>query len=149
MNRAAAAAVAMGVAMATAVGGYALDAGMARADRPAPAPGTVTVDLDIHHSRFSPERIRVAPGTLVRFVVHNRDPINHELIVGDDDVHARHTRGTEAVHPPVPGELSVGPGETGVTALRFAEPGRVLFACHLPGHFEYGMKGEVVVTGPA
>ena len=25
-------------------------------------------------------------------------------------------------------------------------PGKVLFACHLPGHFAYGMKGYVVVV---
>ena len=99
----------------------------------------------MHHSRFSTERIRVEPGTLVQFVVENDDPIRHELIVGDDAVHAAHAEGSELEHPPVPGEVSVEPGDTGVTAYRFDEPGTVVFACHLPGHFEYGMKGEVAV----
>ena len=27
----------------------------------------------------------------------------------------------------------------------FHAPGKVLFACHLPGHFAFGMKGYVVV----
>jgi uncharacterized cupredoxin-like copper-binding protein len=31
------------------------------------------------------------------------------------------------------------------TAYTFHTPGVVLFACHLPGHFAYGMVGEVVV----
>ncbi len=53
------------------------------------------------------------PGTVVRFVVTNDDPILHELIVGDDAVHARHATGTEAAHPPVSGEVSVRPGDTG------------------------------------
>ncbi|MBW3574822.1 MAG: hypothetical protein KY450_08155 [Actinobacteria bacterium] len=108
-------------------------------------PGHVSVDVGIDHSRFSVERLRVRPGTVVRFVVTNDDPIAHELVVGDDDVHARHVAGTEAVHPPVPGEVSVAPGEVGVTVVRFEAPGTVRFACHLPGHLAYGMEGEVVV----
>jgi uncharacterized cupredoxin-like copper-binding protein len=77
--------------------------------------------------------------------VRNDDPINHEFIVGDASVHRRHERGRESAHPPVPGEVSIGPNDTGVTVYRFARPGRYLFACHLPGHFAFGMQGYVVV----
>ena len=76
----------------------------------------------------------------------NHDPIGHELIVGSDEVHARHANGTEAEHPPRPGEVSVAPGETVETTYTFHGAGAVLYACHLPGHFEYGMKGTVIVT---
>lgn len=109
-------------------------------------PGLVTVDVGIRYSRFSLSTLHVHPGTLVRFVVHNDDPIHHEFIVGDASVHLRHERGTEAVHPPVPGEVSVSPDDTGETFYRFDRPGRYLFACHLPGHFAYGMHGWVVVS---
>lgn len=110
-------------------------------------PGSVTVHLGIEHSRFDIERLVVRAGTTVTFVVENRDPINHELIVGDEGVHARHRDGTEPAHPPVPGEVSVGPGETATTVYRFDRRGPVRFACHLPGHLDYGMEGVVVVTG--
>lgn len=109
-------------------------------------PGTATVRVDIEHSRFSVDRIVVREGTLVTFVVHNGDPINHELVVGDDGVHARHARGTEPFHPPVPGEVSVGPGETARTVYLFDDPDTMQFACHLPRHVEYGMVGELVVV---
>lgn len=108
-------------------------------------PGPVTVTLDINYSRFVPDRIAVKPGTRVTFVVRNHDPINHELIVGGPDVHARHEKGTEARHGPIPGEVSVGPGETRRTTFVFGPPGDVLFACHLPRHFDYGMHGTVHV----
>jgi uncharacterized cupredoxin-like copper-binding protein len=108
-------------------------------------PGNVTIDMTIHHSRFSPDRIRVAPGTTVRFVVDNQDPINHELIVGDAEVHRRHELGTEPVHPPRPGEVSVPALTTAETTFVFDSPGSVLYACHLPGHFRYGMSGYVDV----
>ena len=45
----------------------------------------------------------------------------------------------------MPGEVSIPPHETGVTTYSFHAPGKVLFACHLPGHFAYGMKGYVIV----
>lgn len=109
-------------------------------------PGAVTVHIGIEHSRFDVERIVVRPGTLVTFVVTNDDPINHELIVGDEGVHRRHRSGTEPAHPPVPGEVSVGPGETAETTFAFDRRGKVRFACHLPGHLDYGMEGVVVVS---
>ena len=90
--------------------------------------------------------MRVRAGTLVRFVVRNDDPIAHELVVGDAAVHAAHERGSEATHPPVPGEVSVAAGAVGETFFRFDEPGSYLFACHLPGHFAYGMHGIVTVV---
>lgn len=108
-------------------------------------PGAVTVTLDIEHSRFVPEELTVRAGTLVRFVVDNHDPIHHELIVGPPELHERHAAGTERFHPPVPGEVSVGPNGTAMTVYAFDEPGTVGFACHLPGHLAYGMRGTVEV----
>ena len=68
-------------------------------------PGDVTVELHVEHSLFDTTEIRVVEGTRLRFVLDNGDPINHELIVGGPDVHARHARGTEARHPSIPGEV--------------------------------------------
>ena len=129
----------------TAVGvGYALDEpAVATAD--ARGPGLVTVEVDIDHSRFDLEDLRVHEGTLVRFVVRNNDPISHELVVGPEAVHRRHERGTDSQHPPIPGEVSVGPLETGLTTYLFDEAGAVEVACHLPGHLEYGMVAEIDV----
>jgi uncharacterized cupredoxin-like copper-binding protein len=110
------------------------------------APGDRTIELRVRHSRFSPSRVSVPEGTTVRFVVHNDDPIPHELIVGDDDVHLRHEQGTEAWHPPRPGEVSVKAGALASTTFTFTATGETEFACHLPGHYAYGMKGVVTVS---
>ena len=112
-------------------------------------PGEVTVELTIRHSRFEPDRIRVVPGTTVRFVMDNQDPIGHELIVGDAEVHRRHELGTEPAHPPRPGEVSVAALSKAETTFVFDDPGSVLYACHLPGHFRYGMSGTVEVPEDA
>jgi len=104
-----------------------------------------TVVLDVHHSRFSRAELDVSVGEAVRFVVRNRDPIAHELIVGDTAVQDVHERGNEAHHADRPGEVSVAPGARAETTYTFRTPGRLWFGCHLPGHWAYGMQGVISV----
>jgi len=79
--------------------------------------------------------------------VHNADPIDHEFILGDDEVQRVHEEGTEAHHPARPGEMSVAPGETSVTIYTFPTvPTTLLLGCHLPGHYGYGMRADVRVA---
>lgn len=109
--------------------------------------GERTVTLDVRHSKFSVSEVQVRPGETVRFVVRNTDPIAHELIIGDESLHDAHQSGAEVVHDDRPGEVSVAPGETAVTTYRFGPTGgRLLFGCHLPGHWSYGMRGEILVV---
>ena len=124
--------------------GYGLQANAAPSA--ALGPGDVTVAVDIAHSKFAVEALVVHPGTTVRFVVHNHDPIRHELIVGPPAVHARHESGKEAQHPPVPGEVTVDPEQTAETIYRFDAAGSIEYACHLPGHYQYGMSGWVRIV---
>jgi uncharacterized cupredoxin-like copper-binding protein len=139
------------IAFMVAVGAYSVvgiaSSGGASGDAPPRVlgPGPVTVRLVVRDSHFSPSRITVRPHTELTFEIANRDFLNHEFIIGDAEVHARHEGGHEAYHPPIPGEVSIPPHQTGVTTYAVHAPGKVLFACHLPGHFAYGMKGYVIV----
>jgi uncharacterized cupredoxin-like copper-binding protein len=109
------------------------------------------VVVTMHHSRFEPSVVRVEPGERVRFVLRNTDPIDHEFILGDDAVQRRHEQGRERHHHgDVPGERSVAAGQEAATTYTFpaALDGRALeFACHLPGHYAYGMHGLARVSG--
>lgn len=105
-----------------------------------------TVVLDVHYSKFSSTSIDVREGQTVRFVVNNRDPIPHELIVGSQGVQDRHERGTEPHHGERPGEVSVPAGSTAETTVTFTRSGKILFGCHLPGHWDYGMRGTIRVS---
>jgi uncharacterized cupredoxin-like copper-binding protein len=106
-----------------------------------------TVVVTMHHSRFEPAVVRVDPGERVRFVLRNTDPIDHEFILGDDAVQRRHEQGRQRHHHgEVPGERSVAAGQEAATTYAFPAglDGRALeFACHLPGHYAYGMHGTV------
>lgn len=109
------------------------------------------IEIRIEHSRFDPGRINVDAGETVTFVIHNDDPIAHEFIVGDPEVQRAHEEGTEAHHDAIPTEISVPGGTTRVTTIEFAEDGflvashPLLFGCHLPGHYDYGMRGVIEV----
>ncbi len=102
--------------------------------------------ITIEHSSFDPIELSFPAGTAVRFVVVNSDPIDHELIVGDEDVQDLHETGSEAHHGDRPGEITVPAGQRRTTTYTFAEPGTLLFGCHLPGHYSYGMKGSITIT---
>ena len=78
----------------------------AACSKAAATPAERIVHVRIHYSAFSLGHLDVAPGEIVRFVVTNTDPIDHEFIVGDQDL---------------------------------------LFGCHLPGHYAYGMRGTISV----
>lgn len=110
-------------------------------------PPTRTIHIRIHFSRFEPQEIDVEPGQTIRIVVENTDPIDHEFIVGDEEVQQVHEAGRDAHHAPRPGEISVPAGETVVTTYTFpGQAGGLLFGCHLPGHYAYGMRGVIRIA---
>lgn len=111
------------------------------------AGGERTVVLDIEHSAFAPERLEFQRGETIRFVVNNGDPIDHELIIGNERVQDIHENGTERHHGTKDGEVSVPAGGSAATTYTFAENGTLIFGCHLPGHYDYGMRGEIEVQG--
>jgi len=103
------------------------------------------IEITIEHSAFDPDDVRVAQGSTVTFIVHNNDPIGHEFIIGTEEVQLVHELGTESHHPPRPGEMSVPAGSTRTTTFKFEEPSDLIFGCHLPGHYDYGMRGAIEV----
>ena len=111
-------------------------------------PGT-TIEIDIEHSAFETGRLDIDTGETVTFVLRNKDPIDHEFIIGDREVQDVHEEGTEGRHDAHPTEVSIPAGETVETTIEFEEGGALaaadplLFGCHLPGHYDYGMKGVI------
>jgi uncharacterized cupredoxin-like copper-binding protein len=108
--------------------------------------GDQTVDVTIRFSRFTPAHFEFPVGTTVTFVVINRDPIDHEFLIGNERVQQVHEEGTEPHHGAKPGEISIPAGGTRSTTYTFADPGRLLIGCHLPGHYDFGMRGDIDVT---
>ncbi len=108
------------------------------------APAEATIG--IRFSRFEPEAVAATAGKPVTITLRNDDPIEHEWIVGPDDVHKRHRTDTEPKHDQIPTEVTIPPLSTRTTTITFDQPGDLKYICHLPGHEKYGMVGTLSVT---
>lgn len=105
------------------------------------------MDVRIRFSKFIPDEFEFEAGTTVTFVVKNDDEIDHEFLIGDEAVQRAHELGTEAHHGARPGEISIPAFETRETTYTFDEPGTLLIGCHLPTHYDFGMRGTITI-GP-
>lgn len=110
---------------------------------------TRTVEVAMGDSmRFKPERIETRQGETIRFVVRNQGQVKHEFVLGTPAELKKHAA-LMAKFPQMehddPNAMSVEPGKTAEFAWTFAKTGNFDFACLVPGHFEAGMKGRIIV----
>ena len=102
--------------------------------------------------RFTPSRIDVRQGEVIRFVFRNKGKLLHEWVLGSDQelkAHAEMMRERpDMVHDEVH-MVHVPPGKTDELIWHFNRAGTFGFACLIPGHYEAGMTGTVVVTATA
>ena len=108
------------------------------------ATGTPEYTIEIRYSHFDPSELSVPVGVPVTVVLRNRDPIDHEWLLGDAAVPDRHRTGTAPVHAARPTEVTVPAGETRRTTIVIDSAGSLQYICHLPGHEAYGMVGVLV-----
>lgn len=98
--------------------------------------------------RFSPANIRLKRGETIRFAVKNNGALKHELVLGtmkELKEHAALMRKAPGMEHDDPNAVTVEPGKTGVLIWQFTKPGTFNFACLVPGHFEAGMVGKIIV----
>ncbi|MCD6078206.1 MAG: plastocyanin [Ramlibacter sp.] len=98
--------------------------------------------------RFTPDRIEVRQGETVRLVVRNAGKVLHELVIGTPQElrkHAALMQKFPGMEHDEPYMAHVRPGAAGELTWNFNRPGTFQFACLIPGHFEAGMLGTIVV----
>ena len=110
---------------------------------------TRTIELSMgDEMRFSPARVEVKRGETIRFVAKNDGKMTHEMVLGTSaelKQHAAMMRKFPGMQHSDPNAISVEPGKTGELIWQFTRAGTFGFACLVPGHFEAGMKGAIVV----
>jgi plastocyanin len=110
------------------------------------AASSTPIQIEIHYSHFNPSQLTVPHGQPITFLLVNDDPIDHEWIVGTEEVHRVHRTGTEPFHASRPTEVTIPALSTRTTTVTFETPGVLTYVCHLPGHEAYGMIGTLEVT---
>ncbi len=102
--------------------------------------------------RFSPDRIEVKQGEVVKFVMKNNGKILHELVIGTKKVleeHAALMVKFPTMEHDEPYMAHVKPGATGEMIWKFNRAGEFDFACLINGHYQAGMVGKIKVTALA
>ena len=101
--------------------------------------------------RFTPSTITVKRGQTVKFEVRNGGQLKHEMIIGtmkELKAHAEMMRMMPGMEHSDENVVSVEPGKTRELVWQFTRAGTFDFACLVPGHFEAGMRGKIVVSAP-
>ena len=102
--------------------------------------------------RFSPASVSAKKGETIRFVLKNEGKLKHEMVLGtiaELKEHAALMVKFPQMEHADPNQASVEPGKTGELIWQFTKAGTFDFACLQAGHYEAGMKGQVVVAGTA
>lgn len=107
----------------------------------------IKVDMN-DNMRFSPERIKAKVGEVIRFEHTNTGKLMHEFVLGTGEYlieHAEMMKKFPNMEHDEPYMAHVAPGKTGSILWKFDKPGVYSFGCLIPGHFDAGMKGEIIV----
>jgi uncharacterized cupredoxin-like copper-binding protein len=114
------------------------------------ARGARTVEVRMTDDmKFTPSRIEVREGETIRFVVRNSGKVLHEMVIGTPaelQAHAELMKKHPGMEHDEPYMAHVSPGKRGTLTWNFNRPGTFQFACLIPGHFEAGMTGTIVVA---
>jgi uncharacterized cupredoxin-like copper-binding protein len=108
-----------------------------------------TIELSMGDDmRFKPDRIEVREGETLRLVVRNSGKLLHEIVLGTKaelDAHAAMMKKHPGMAHDEPWMAHVEPGRRGELVWHFNRAGEFDFACLIPGHYEAGMVGKIIV----
>jgi len=142
------------VAVSAALGAHAHEARETSFGKPVdPARADRTIEIDMSDAmRFTPAEVTVKRGESIRFVVRNSGQVMHEMVLGtmkDLKDHAemmkKHAAMGHAMEHDEPSMAHVQPGKTGEIGWQFTRAGAFYYGCLVPGHFDAGMIGKVIV----
>ena len=127
-------------------------------DSKTPSEPALVVKITMLDNRYEPSEVTVQKGQAVSFEFTNKGTVNHEALVGDEQAQADHAEemkrsasgghgdmeGME--HAGAEGVVTVEPGSSDSITTTFDDSGTILIGCHVPLHYEQGMKATVTVT---
>jgi len=107
---------------------------------------TITVKMDDRY--FEPSTIVVRRGEQIRFVLSNDGFEDHEFMLATAEENRKHAEVMKKfpdMEHDDPNGKRLSPFNKGALIWKFTKRGVFEFACLIPGHFEAGMVGKVIV----
>ena len=108
-----------------------------------------TINVDMADTmRFTPAELAIKRGDTIRFVVKNKGQLLHEMVIGTKKELVEHAELMKK-HPNMehdePYMAHVNAGKQETIVWQFTKAGEFYFGCLVPGHFEAGMVGKIIV----
>lgn len=98
--------------------------------------------------RFEPDTLQIRQGETVRLILRNDGRMMHEMVIGTHAALAEHAEAMRKFPDMEHDEAymaHVSQGRQGEILWHFNQAGEFGFACLIPGHYEAGMQGRIVV----
>lgn len=108
-----------------------------------------TIKITALDIKYDKPAIQVKAGETIKFVVTNTGKLRHEFMIGDPEEQRQHAEMMKQMPGMVHEDanmLTLEPGETKSLVWHFTKAGKLEVACHIAGHYEAGMKSQVVVV---
>ena len=127
---------------------------------------TQSIVVEMGDIYFSPVSIEAKVGDTIRFNIRNDGALVHEFYIGTLHMHLEHQMemtkmmqlgmitATTVDHEKMArwgmihddaNSVLLGPNKKANLVWKFMKPGRFIFACNVPGHYEAGMVGSLSV----
>lgn len=115
---------------------------------------TKTVDVIMRETDdgdmiFEPGSLDIKTGEIVLFNIKNVGELEHEFVLDTFEENQKHKK-VMAEFPDMehddPNAVRLEAGETGQIVWNFSNGGKFEFACLIPGHYESGMHGDLLVA---
>ncbi len=126
---------------------HAEDSAFGKAADPKKTKRIMHIDMN-DQLRFVPDMIKLKRGDAVKFVIKNTGQIKHEFVLGtlaELKEHDALMKKFPNMEHDEPSMANVAPGKTGEVTWKFTHAGEFYFGCLVPGHFEGGMVGKIIV----
>jgi uncharacterized cupredoxin-like copper-binding protein len=97
---------------------------------------------------FDPAVIEVRRGEQIRFMLSNDGTRDHEFMlatVAENRKHAKLMKKFPEMEHDDPNAKRLSPFNNGELVWKFTKRGEFEFACLIPGHYEAGMHGKIIV----
>lgn len=130
----------------------------------APTSLTRVIDISMTDNAYSATDLAVSPGEEVTFRFRNDGSVEHEAILGTEAQQDDHEMEMNSPTGDDMGDMDMGdmegmdhsgeelpavtvaPGESADLTYRFDEGGDLIIGCHIPGHYEAGMRANINVA---
>lgn len=127
-----------------------------------------TINITMFDNYYEPENLNIEAGETIRFVINNAGEAVHEFGLGTASMHKMHQKQMEKMvesgaldydkihHEKMghghggmahddPNSVLLEPGQSGEIVWKFADVKNLEFACNIPGHYESGMMGPIML----